>query len=68
MAEWRRETLWRQGHVLDDKTVAKFGLRLGFWLGFWLRLQFDHWFRRRLANDGLSGYDVAAAVEETHDR
>src|SRR3989442_1375917 len=27
MAEWRRETLWRQGHVLDDKTVAKFGLR-----------------------------------------
>ena len=27
MAEWSRETPWRQGHVLTDDTVDKFGLR-----------------------------------------
>jgi hypothetical protein len=27
MAEWSRETPWRQGHVLTDNTVDKFGLR-----------------------------------------
>jgi hypothetical protein len=27
MSEWRRETPWRQGHVLTDETVDKFGLR-----------------------------------------
>jgi hypothetical protein len=27
MAEWSRETPWRQGHVLTDETVDKFGLR-----------------------------------------
>lgn len=27
MAEWSRETPWRQGHILTDDTVDKFGLR-----------------------------------------
>lgn len=27
MAEWTRETPWRQGHVLTDETVDRFGLR-----------------------------------------
>ena len=27
MAEWRRETSWRQGHVLTDETVDRFALR-----------------------------------------